>query len=72
MLLIYEGSAERRHVDKAGADAYSQLMQQALELDNKLFVGVCSVRRLAAGYGIALGRYERYADSATRHQNITT
>ncbi|SEN06439.1 type VI secretion system secreted protein VgrG [Duganella sp. CF517] len=65
-LSIYDGSAERRHADSAAADPHSQLMLQALELDNKLFEGQGSVRRLAAGHGFALTQHEHYADGANQ------
>nr|WP_315222585.1 type VI secretion system Vgr family protein [uncultured Duganella sp.] len=65
-LSIYDGSAERRHADTAAADPHSRLMLQALELDNKLFEGQGSVRRLAAGHGFQLTQHEHYADGANK------
>jgi type VI secretion system secreted protein VgrG len=65
-LSIYDGSAERRHADSAAADPHSRLMLQALELDNKLFEGQGSVRRLAAGHGFELTQHEHYADGANK------
>jgi type VI secretion system secreted protein VgrG len=61
-LSIYNGSAERRHDNKAGADAHSRVMLQALELDNKQFEGAGAVRRLAAGHGFTLTQHDGYAD----------
>lgn len=61
-LAIYDGSAERRHADNAGADLHSRLMLQALELDNKQFEGAGAVRRMAAGHGFQLTQHENYAD----------
>ena len=63
-LAIYDGSAERRHADNAGADLHSRLMLQALELDNKQFEGAGAVRRMAAGHGFQLTQHENYADGA--------
>lgn len=63
-LAIYDGSAERRHVDNADADLHSRLMLQALELDNKQFEGAGAVRRMAAGHGFQLTQHENYGDGA--------
>ena len=59
-LAIYDGSGERIASD--GADPHSQLMLQALELDNKVFEGEGAVRRLAAGHAFQLTQHERYPD----------
>jgi type VI secretion system secreted protein VgrG len=61
-LAIYDGSGERIASDSAAADAHSQLMLQALELDNKIFEGAGAVRRLAAGHAFHLTQHERYPD----------
>jgi len=61
-LSIYDGSAERRHDNKAFADAHSRVMLQALELDNKQFEGAGAVRRMAAGHGFTLTQHDGYAD----------
>ncbi|MEJ7808220.1 MAG: type VI secretion system Vgr family protein, partial [Telluria sp.] len=63
-LAIYDGRGERIASDSGLADPHSALMLQALELDNKVFVGAGAVRRLAAGYGFALTQHERYAGGA--------
>ena len=59
-LSIYDGSGERIASD--GADPHSQLMLQALELDNKVFEGGGAVRRLCAGHAFELAQHERYQD----------
>jgi type VI secretion system secreted protein VgrG len=59
-MAIYDGSGERIASDADAADRHSQLMLQALELDNKRFEGAGSVRRLAAGHGFTLTQHERY------------
>lgn len=61
MLQIYDGSAERIATDRGAADQLSVLMLQALELENKVFEGAGSVRRLAAGHAFQLSQHERYA-----------
>ena len=61
-LVIYDGSAERRHADNADADLHSRLMLQALELDNKQFEGAGAVRRMAAGHGFQLTQHDNYGD----------
>ncbi len=63
-LAIYDGSGERIASDAGVADPHSELMLQALELDNKLFVGAGAVRRLAAGHGFTLTQHERYPGGA--------
>lgn len=63
-LAIYDGSAERRHLDNADADLHSRLMLQALELDNKQFEGAGAVRRMAAGHGFQLTQHENHGDGA--------
>ena len=64
-LAIYDGSGERIASDSGAADPHSQLMLQALELDNKVFEGAGAVRRLAAGHGFHLSQHERYLDGAS-------
>jgi type VI secretion system secreted protein VgrG len=61
-LAIYDGSGERIASDSGAADPHSQLMLQALELDNKVFEGAGAVRRLAAGHSFNLTQHERYPD----------
>jgi type VI secretion system secreted protein VgrG len=61
-LSIYDGSAERRHDNKAFADAHSRVMLQALELDNKQFEGAGAVRRMVAGHGFTLTQHDSFAD----------
>lgn len=59
-MTVYDGSGERIASD--GAEAHSGLMLRALEMENKLFEGEGSVRRLAAGCGFALTQHDRYPD----------
>jgi type VI secretion system secreted protein VgrG len=59
---IYDGSGERIATASGAADQHSQLMLQALEMDNKLFEGAGAVRRLAAGHAFQLTQHERYPD----------
>ncbi len=59
-LAIYDGSGERIASDSDVADPHSELMLQALELENKAFVGAGAVRRLAAGHAFTLTQHERY------------
>jgi len=69
VLAVYDGSGERiaSGADNgAAADPHSQLMLQALELENKLFEGAGAVRRLAAGHGFQLTQHERYAEGDNR------
>ncbi|MYN18394.1 type VI secretion system tip protein VgrG [Rugamonas sp. FT107W] len=69
VLAVYDGSGERIASgadDGAAADPHSQLVLQALELENKLFEGAGAVRRLAAGHGFQLTQHERYADGDNR------
>jgi len=61
-LAIYDGSGERIASDSGAADPHSQLMLQALELDNKVFEGAGAVRRLAAGHAFNLTQHERYPE----------
>ncbi|MES2320295.1 MAG: type VI secretion system Vgr family protein [Pseudomonadota bacterium] len=61
-LAIYDGSGERIASDSGAADPHSQLMLQALEMDNKVFEGAGAVRRLAAGHAFQLTQHERYPD----------
>jgi type VI secretion system secreted protein VgrG len=64
VLSIYDGSGERISSASGVADSHSELMLQALELDNKLFVGAGAVRRLAAGHAFTLTQHQRYPDGA--------
>jgi type VI secretion system secreted protein VgrG len=59
-LPIYDGSGERIVTDSGAADPHSQLMLQALEMENKSFEGAGAVRRLAAGHAFDLTQHERY------------
>jgi type VI secretion system secreted protein VgrG len=59
-LPIYDGSGERIASDNGAADPHSQLILQALELDNKVFEGAGAVRRLAAGHAFHLTQHHRY------------
>jgi type VI secretion system secreted protein VgrG len=61
-LAVYDGGGERIASASGEPDQYSQLMLQALELDNKIFEGEGAVRQLAAGHAFALTQHERYAD----------
>ncbi|MES2347903.1 MAG: type VI secretion system tip protein VgrG, partial [Pseudomonadota bacterium] len=61
-LPVYDGGGERVASASGEPDQYSQLMLQALELDNKVFEGEGAVRQLAAGHAFALTQHERYAD----------
>jgi type VI secretion system secreted protein VgrG len=61
-LAVYDGGGERIASASGEPDQTSQLMLQALELDNKLFEGEGAVRQLAAGHAFALTQHERYAD----------
>ena len=61
-LPLYDGSGERIVSDSGAADPHSQLMLQALEMDNKVFEGAGAVRRLAAGHTFQLTQHERYPD----------
>jgi type VI secretion system secreted protein VgrG len=69
-LSIYDGSAERRHDNKAFADAHSRVMLQALELDNKQFEGAGAVRRMAAGHGFTLTQHDSYADGGNSFKTL--
>jgi type VI secretion system secreted protein VgrG len=61
-LPVYDGGGERVASASGEPDQYSQLMLQALELDNKVFEGEGAVRQLTAGHTFALTQHERYAD----------
>lgn len=61
-LAVYDGGGERIASDSGQPEQISQLMLQALELDNKVFEGEGAVRQLAAGHAFALTQHERYAD----------
>lgn len=60
MMSVYDGSEERSYTASGAADGHSLLMLQALELQNKLFTGEGSARRLAAGSNFALLAHERF------------
>ncbi|NYE59773.1 type VI secretion system secreted protein VgrG [Duganella sp. 1224] len=60
-LPVYDGAGERIASASDTADQHSQLMLQALELDNKLFDGAGAARQLAPGHAFALTQHERYA-----------
>ena len=62
VLPIYDGSGERIASTSDAARSHSDLMLQALELDNKTFAGAGAVRRLAAGHVFRLTQHERYRD----------
>jgi type VI secretion system secreted protein VgrG len=59
-MAIYDGSEERSYTGSGAAEGHSLLMLQALELQNKLFTGEGSARRLAAGSNFALTAHERF------------
>jgi type VI secretion system secreted protein VgrG len=61
-LWLYDGSGERIAHERGAADTHSELMLQALELDNKQFEGTGAVRRLAAGHAFQLTQHERYPE----------
>jgi type VI secretion system secreted protein VgrG len=61
-LWLYDGSGERIASTRELADTHSELMLQALELENKAFEGSGAARRLAAGHGFQLARHDRYPD----------
>lgn len=61
-LAVHDGGGERIASAAGEPDLTSQLMLQALELDNKVFEGEGSVRQLAPGHAFALTQHERYAD----------
>ncbi|WP_229259637.1 type VI secretion system Vgr family protein [Duganella aceris] len=65
-LTIYDGGGERIASASGEPDQASQLMLQALELDNKIFEGAGAVRQLAAGHAFALTQHERYAEGDNR------
>jgi type VI secretion system secreted protein VgrG len=62
LLPTYDGSGERIATESGAAYQHSQLMLQALELDNKVFEGAGSVRCLAAGHAFQLTEHERYPE----------
>jgi type VI secretion system secreted protein VgrG len=62
VMSIYDGSGERIASGSGEADQHSQLMLQALELENKVFEGAGAVRRLAAGHAFQLTQHERYPE----------
>ena len=59
-MAVYDGSEERSYTGSGAADGHSLLMLQALELQNKLFTGAGSARRLAAGSNFTLLAHERF------------
>lgn len=59
-LSIHEGAGERLLDDPAHADARSDAMLKALELENKTFDGAGAVRRLGAGYRFTLSQHARF------------
>jgi type VI secretion system secreted protein VgrG len=59
-LAVFDGSGER--IATVDAERHSQLMLQALELENKLFTCEGAVRRLAAGHAFSLTQHDRYPD----------
>lgn len=56
LLPLYDGSGERIVAERGAADAHSELMLQALELEKKVFEGTGAVRRLAAGHAVGAAR----------------
>lgn len=64
LLPLYDGSGERIVAERGAADAHSELMLQALELENKVFEGTGAVRRLAAGHAFQLTQHDRYPEGA--------
>jgi len=63
-LQLFDGSGERIATERGAADGHSELMLQALELENKVFKGTGAVRRLAAGYAFYLSQHDRYPEGA--------
>ncbi|MFC5476642.1 type VI secretion system Vgr family protein [Massilia suwonensis] len=61
-LWLYDGSGERIASGRSAADTHSELMLQALELENKQFEGTGAARRLAAGHAFQLTQHERYPE----------
>jgi type VI secretion system secreted protein VgrG len=59
---LYDGSGERIVSERSAADAHSELMLQALELENKQFEGTGAARRLAAGHAFNLTQHDRYPE----------
>ncbi|MFC0252266.1 type VI secretion system Vgr family protein [Massilia consociata] len=64
LLQVHDGSGERIATGRGAAHGHSELMLQALELENKMFEGTGAVRRLAAGHAFYLSRHDRYPDGA--------
>jgi type VI secretion system secreted protein VgrG len=60
-LPVYDGGGERIASASGEPELYSQLMLQALELDNKTFEGEGAGRQLAPGHAFTLTQHERYA-----------
>ncbi|WP_332877882.1 type VI secretion system Vgr family protein [Massilia sp. S19_KUP03_FR1] len=67
---VYDGSGERIASGPAtpggAADDHGQRMLQALERDNKTFIGAGAVRRLAAGHGFTLTQHAHFRTARTR------
>lgn len=63
-LQVYDGAGERIAAARDAAHTHSELMLQALELDNKVFDGSGAVRRLAPGCAFQLTQHDRYPDGA--------
>jgi len=61
-LWLYDGSGERIASGRTVADTHSELMLQALELENKQCEGTGAARRLAAGHAFQLTQHERYPE----------
>ncbi|RZA30504.1 MAG: type VI secretion system tip protein VgrG, partial [Lysobacteraceae bacterium] len=61
-LHVYDGSGERIATERGAPDTHSELMLQALELENKVFEGSGAVRRLAAGHAFTLTQHDRYPE----------
>lgn len=59
-LPIHDGSGERNVSERHAARRHSELMLQALEMNNKVFEGAGAARRLVAGHAFQLTQHERY------------
>jgi len=59
---LYDGSGERIASERGVAGTHSDLMLQALELENKAFDGTGAARRLAAGHAFRLTQHDRYPE----------
>jgi type VI secretion system secreted protein VgrG len=59
---LYDGSGERIASERGAAGTHSELMLQALELENKAFDGTGAARRLAAGHAFQLTQHDRYPE----------